>query len=131
MAAARRGIPTIIYPQALGLLSEASDASGISGVHGKSTTTAMCGAILKEWNMPATVLVGAEVPQFGGRSTLVQGDRYLVAETCEYRRHFLNFHPARIVITSIEPDHLDYFRDLPDMIDAFQAYGRSLPDGGP
>jgi UDP-N-acetylmuramate--alanine ligase len=129
-AAANRGVPAIIYPQALGLLSRAADASGISGVHGKSTTTAMCGAILKEWAIPATVLVGAEVPQFGGRSTLIQGGRYLVAETCEYRRHFLNFHPARIVITSIEPDHLDYFRDLEDMICAFGEFAAKLPAGG-
>ena len=109
-AAAERGIPTLIYPEALGALSALADSSGISGVHGKSTTTAMCGVILKEWGLPATVLVGAEVPGFGSRSTLLQGDRYLVAETCEYRRHFLNFRPRRIVITSIEPDHLDYFQ---------------------
>lgn len=130
IAAAARGIPTLSYPEALGLLSGVSDSSGISGVHGKSTTTALCGAILKEWGFPATVLVGAEVPSFGGRSTLVQGDRFLVAETCEYRRHFLNFRAKRIVITSIEPDHLDYFRDLEDMLSAFTSYGTSLPPGG-
>jgi UDP-N-acetylmuramate--alanine ligase len=130
LSAAQRGIPLVIYPEALGMLSRLSDSSGICGVHGKSTTTAMCGAILKEWRFPATVLVGAEVPAFGGRSTLVQGDRFLVAETCEYRRHFLNFHPARIVITSVEPDHLDYFRDLEDMLAAFASYGASLPRGG-
>jgi UDP-N-acetylmuramate--alanine ligase len=90
----------------------------------------MCGMILKEWGLPVTVLVGAEVPGFGNRSTLVQGDRYLVAETCEYRRHFLNFRPRRIVITSVEPDHLDYFRDLPDMLAAFKEYGMSLARNG-
>lgn len=129
-AAAGKGIPMLIYPEALGALSALADASGISGVHGKSTTTAMCGAIIKEWNLPATVLVGAEVPGFGNRSTLVQGERYLVAETCEYRRHFLNFRPHRIVITSIEPDHLDYFRDIADMLAAFVEYGLNLRHGG-
>jgi UDP-N-acetylmuramate--alanine ligase len=129
-AALEKGIPTLIYPEALGALSALADSSGISGVHGKSTTTAMCGVILKEWGLPATVLVGAEVPGFGSRSTLVQGDRYLVAETCEYRRHFLNFRPRRIVITSIEPDHLDYFRGLPDMLAAFEEYGLKLSPGG-
>jgi len=129
-AAAERGIPTLIYPEALGALSALADASGISGVHGKSTTTAMCGIILKEWGVPATVLVGAEVPGFGSRSTLVQGDRYLVAETCEYRRHFLSFRPRRIVMTSIEPDHLDYFHDLQDMLSAFEEYGLMLAPGG-
>jgi UDP-N-acetylmuramate--alanine ligase len=130
ITAAAAGIPVVSYPQALGMLSSACDASGVSGVHGKSTTTALCGAILREWELPATVLVGTEVPGFGGRSTLVQGDRYLVAETCEYRRHFLNFHPERILVTSIEPDHLDYFRDLEDIIDAFESYGCSLPPQG-
>ena len=130
IAAARRGIPMVLYPEALGLLSGLCDASGVSGVHGKSTTTAMCGTILKAWGFPATVLVGTEVPGFGGRSTLVQGDKYLVAETCEYRRHFLNFHAERIVITSVEPDHLDYFRDLEDILSAFETFGRSLPFQG-
>ncbi len=130
LAAAKMGIPLLLYPEALGALSLSSDASGVSGVHGKSTTTAMCGAILREWAFPATVLVGAEVPGFGCRSTLVQGDRYLVAETCEYRRHFLHFHPTRIVITSVEPDHLDYFRDLEDMLHAFEEYGLSLDPSG-
>jgi UDP-N-acetylmuramate--alanine ligase len=129
-AAEELGVPTLTYPEALGALSAIADSSGISGVHGKSTTTAMCGVILKKWGLPATVLVGAEVPAFGSRSTLVQGDRYLVAETCEYRRHFLNFRPRRIVITSIEPDHLDYFRGLPDMLTAFEEYGLSLASGG-
>ena len=129
-AAAERGIPTLVYPEALGALSVLADSSGISGVHGKSTTTAMCGVILKEWGMPATVLVGAEVPGFGSRSTLVQGDRYLVAETCEYRRHFLNFRPRRIVITSIEPDHLDYFSGREDILTAFEEYGLNLARGG-
>jgi UDP-N-acetylmuramate--alanine ligase len=130
LAAAAAGIPIVTYPQALGLISGGCDASGVSGVHGKSTTTALCGAILKEWGLPATVLVGTEVPGFGGRSTLVQGERYLVAETCEYRRHFLNFHAERILVTSVEPDHLDYFKDLEDILDAFESYGRSLPFQG-
>ncbi len=128
--AAERGIPMIQYPQALGQLSRLFDSSGISGVHGKSTTTALCGVILKAWGMPATVLVGAEVPAFGNRSTLMLGNRYFVAETCEYRRHFLSFRPARILITSVEPDHLDYFRDEADLVRAFEEYGSLLPAGG-
>ena len=129
-AAWERGLPALTYPEALGALSARSDSSGISGVHGKSTTTALCGMILKAWGVAATVVVGAEVPGFGNRSTLTSGDRFLVAETCEYRRHFLNFHPRRVVITSIEPDHLDYFRDLEDLLAAFTEYGTGLPPNG-
>jgi UDP-N-acetylmuramate--alanine ligase len=129
-AAIGRGVPVVTYPEALGILSKSFDSSAISGVHGKSTTTALCGVILKAWGFPATVIVGAEVPAFGGRSTLVHGNAYLVAETCEYRRAFLNFHARRIAITSVDVDHLDYFRDMDDIQDAFRAFGGSLPAGG-
>jgi UDP-N-acetylmuramate--alanine ligase len=130
IAAARRGIPMVTYPEALGILSKGMDSSAVSGVHGKSTTTALCGVILKAWDFPATVIVGTEVPAFDGRSALVRGDEYLVAETCEYRRHFLNFRARRIAITSVDSDHLDYFRDLEDILDAFGAFGGTLPVGG-
>jgi UDP-N-acetylmuramate--alanine ligase len=129
-AAVNRGLPVVTYPEFLGLLSRRSDASGVSGVHGKSTTTALCGVILKAWGFPATVITGTEVPAFGGRAALVGGEKYLVAETCEYRRHFLEFSPLRIVVTSVEPDHLDYFKDAEDVLGAFVEYGRSLPAGG-
>jgi UDP-N-acetylmuramate--alanine ligase len=130
LEARRRGLPLLTYPEALGMLSERADSSGVGGVHGKSTTTALCGVILKAWKVPATVVVGTEVPAFGGRSTLAMGEDYLLAETCEYRRHFLNFHPRRMVITSVEPDHLDYFKDIGDILDAFEEYALLLPPGG-
>jgi UDP-N-acetylmuramate--alanine ligase len=130
LEAADRGLPILVYPEALGMLSGQFDSSGVCGVHGKSTTTALCGLILKGWNTPATVLVGTEVPAFGGRCTWAGGSRFFVAETCEYRRHFLNFHPERILITNIEPEHLDYFKDMEDLLDAFEQYGRSLPFHG-
>ena len=124
------GIPVLVYTDALGLLSQLADSSGISGVHGKTTTTALVGTILKSLRFPASVLVGSAVSTFEDSSTLVQGEKYFVAETCEYRRHFLSFHPTRIVVTSVEPDHLDYFRDYEDILDAFVAYGERLPRGG-
>jgi UDP-N-acetylmuramate--alanine ligase len=130
LAAEQRGIPVISYPEALGLLSEAADASGIAGTHGKTTTAALTGTILKAWELPATVLAGSEVAGFGNRSTLILGRRYFVAETCEYRRHFLQFRPQRIVVTAVEADHLDYFRDFEDVLDAFLGYCLKLPADG-
>jgi UDP-N-acetylmuramate--alanine ligase len=130
LAAAQRKIPVFSYPEALGLLSESCDSSGISGTHGKTTTAALSGMILRAWNLPVTVLAGSEVAGFGDRSTLILGRRYLVAETCEYRRHFLHFHPRRIVVTAVEADHLDYFRDLEDVLEAFLSYCRKLPPEG-
>ncbi len=130
MTAAQRGIPVVSYPEALGLLSASCDSSGISGTHGKTTTAALSGMIVQAWDLPATILAGSEVAGFGERSTLILGRRYLVAETCEYRRHFLHFHPRRIVITGVEADHLDYFRDLADVQEAFLGYCRKLPQAG-
>jgi UDP-N-acetylmuramate--alanine ligase len=77
-----------------------------------------------------TVLAGSEVAGFGGRCTLIRGERYFVAETCEYRRHFLFFHPRRLVFTGVEADHLDYFRDLEDVLEAFVSYALRLPQQG-
>ncbi len=128
--ARRRGVPVMSYPQALGGLSRASHFVAISGVHGKSTTTAMAGVLLKELGLPATTLVGTEVPAFGGRSVHSGGDRYLVAESCEYRRHFLNTSPRCIVVTSAEAEHLDYFRDREDVLSAFVELAARLPRGG-
>jgi UDP-N-acetylmuramate--alanine ligase len=124
------GIPLLSYPEALGLLSGQYDSSGVAGTHGKTTTTALAGACVKALQLPATVLAGSEVRAFGNRSSLILGDRYLLAETCEYRRHFLSFRPRRIVVTSLEAEHLDYFQDLEDVQRAFVQYGKLLPPGG-
>jgi UDP-N-acetylmuramate--alanine ligase len=128
--ARRRGIPILKYTDALGAYSAGFDSSGIAGVHGKTTTTAMAGALIRGAGLPARILAGSAVSGFGGRSTLSLGSRYFVAETCEYRRHFLSFHPRRIVLTSVESDHQDYFPTYASIRDAFLEYGRLLPPGG-
>jgi UDP-N-acetylmuramate--alanine ligase len=140
--AARRNIPLMTYPQALGAFSAGFDSTGIAGVHGKTTTTAMAGCLVRGLGLPAQVLVGSAVANFGGRSTLAQGaqgaqgapgvpgDKYFIAETCEYRRHFLMFHPGRIVLTAVESDHQDYFPTYESIRDAFVEYVRLLPSGG-
>jgi UDP-N-acetylmuramate--alanine ligase len=128
--AAERGIPVLEYTAALGELSARARSTGIAGVHGKTTTTAMAGSLLKELELPGFVLVGSAVAGFGDRSTYVGGERYFIAETCEYRRHFLSYRPCRIVITSVEEDHLDYYRDREDILSAFVEYAELLPREG-
>ncbi|MDR2150297.1 MAG: UDP-N-acetylmuramate--L-alanine ligase [Spirochaetaceae bacterium] len=128
--AQRRGIPLLKYPDALGEYSAAFESCGIAGVHGKTTTTALAGTILAAAALPVQVLAGSAVGSFGGRSTLNRGNTYFVAETCEYRRHFLSFHPAHIVLTSVESDHQDYFPTFESIRAAFVDYGRLLPVGG-
>ncbi len=128
--ARRRVLPEFTYPEALGAISRGFDSTGIAGVHGKTTTTALAGSLLQALECPATVVVGSAVSGFGDRSTWTGGQRYLVAETCEYRRHFLHFSPRRIVITSIESDHQDYYPDYDSIRKAFDEYIDSLPQGG-
>lgn len=128
--AIRRGIPVVSYPEALGGLSSLYHSVGISGVHGKTTTTAIAGTLASALRLKATILAGSAVSNFGGRSTLLLGDEYFIAETCEYRRHFLDFSPSAIVITSIEPDHQDYYPGYQDILKAFIEYGMKLPNGG-
>ncbi len=123
-------IPLRSYPQMLGELSLGNDSTGIAGVHGKSTTTAMAGTILRLLDLPASVIAGTGVPGFGNRSTFTKGTEFFVAETCEYRRHFLSFHPDRIVVTNIELDHTDYFSDAADVEEAFLSYTLRLPPDG-
>ncbi|MFW6208214.1 MAG: UDP-N-acetylmuramate--L-alanine ligase [Spirochaetota bacterium] len=130
LEARRRNIPIAEYTLALGELSRNLHATGIAGVHGKTTTAAMAGTIVKELELPAGVLVGSAVRGFDDRATYFGGDRYFIAETCEYRRHFLSFHPNQLVITTVDVDHLDYYRDYADIESAFLEYADRLPKGG-
>ena len=124
------GLPVIRYPDALGALSRLAPSVGIAGVHGKTTTTALVARIVQELELPGTVLAGSALPDIGGRATLVAGDAFFVAETCEYRRHFLSFSPRAVLITSVEPDHLDYFSGALDIEGAFVEYALRLDAGG-
>lgn len=128
--ARRRGIPLMKYTEALGAWSALFNSSGIAGVHGKTTTAAMTGTLVRALGIPAQVLAGGAVASFGDRSTLSAGNRYFIAETCEYRRHFLSFHPSNIVLTAVEEDHQDYYPDFDSIRDAFLEYCRLLPAGG-
>jgi UDP-N-acetylmuramate--alanine ligase len=128
--AERKSIPCVSYPDALGAYSAAFDSAGIAGVHGKTTTTAMSGCLMQGLNIPAQVLVGSAVANFNGRSTIALGDRYFIAETCEYRKHFLAFRPQRIVLTAVESDHQDFFPTYQSIRDAFVEYCRLIPSGG-
>lgn len=129
-AADQAGLPRYTYPEILGALSRRSRSLAVSGVHGKTTTAALTGMVARELGIPATVVVGSAVEGFGDRATLQKGERYLIAETCEYRRHFLYYFPTVLLITSVEPDHQDFFPTREDMYNAFIDFGRNIvPEG--
>ncbi len=119
------GILTMSYPEILGLLSREKYTIAVSGTHGKTTTTAMIGKILIDAKKDPTIIVGSLMN--GPMSNLVVGQsEYLVAEACEYRRSFLNLTPRIVVITNIDNDHLDYYKDIDDIKSAFREFARKL-----
>ncbi len=124
------GLTILSYTEALGCLSGLAPSAGVSGVHGKTTTAAMAGTLVKALGLPGSVLAGSAVSNFGNRSTYSGGEDFFIAETCEYRRHFLSFRPRWLVVTSVEEDHLDYFKDYADILSAFVEYGERLEEGG-
>lgn len=124
------GIKTILYTEALGAFSRNRFSCGIAGVHGKTTTTGMVGTLIKNLNLKASVLAGSQIASFDNHCTLIKGDSYFIAETCEYQRHFMSFKPTKILLTSIESDHQDYYPTYESILSAFMQYIDLLPQFG-
>lgn len=123
------GIPELSYPQVLGLVSRDKFTIAISGTHGKTTTTAMIAKIFIEAGLEPTVIVGSFLKDH--QSNFIAGDsKYLIVEACEYQRSFLNLSPNILVITNIEEDHLDYYKDLEDIKNAFRELAQKVVNGG-
>lgn len=131
--ARKRGLICLSYPEVLGEISKKMFTIAVAGTHGKTTTTAMIGHILKKADLDPTIIVGSKMLGGGKRedSNFHAGKgRYLVVEACEYKRSFLNIHPKILVITNIETDHLDYYRDLSDIQSAFKEMIQKVPTDG-
>lgn len=136
IAAVRKNIPCLLYTQALGSYSSRAYSCGICGVHGKTSTTGLTGTILKEIDLPSQVLAGSIINSFGNTCTYTsplissESKNIFVAETCEYQRHFMSFYPQKIILTSVEPDHQDYYPTYEDIRSAFVDYLCKLPVNG-
>ena len=129
LGATQRNLPILKYAQLLGRLTGQMHTLAIAGTHGKSTTSGWLAYMLQRAGLAPSFVVGADVEQLGGGSGAGHG-KTLVVEACEYDRSFLNLHPAAAAILNIERDHLDYYHDLDDIIDAFAAFaGQVDPEG--
>lgn len=118
------------YPQALGELTKKHFTIAVSGTHGKSTTTSLIGIILKEAKLSPTVIVGTKVKEFSNSNFLLGKGEYLVIEADEYKDAFLNYWPKIIVLTTIEPDHLDYFKNFENYKKSFSKFVSHLERDG-
>ncbi|MBY0472796.1 UDP-N-acetylmuramate--L-alanine ligase [Patescibacteria group bacterium] len=112
------GISELVYPEALGKVTEGKRLIAVVGTHGKTTTTAMIGKILEDAGKDPTVIVGSIVPQWHSNFRAGSSDIFVV-EACEYRRHFLAFHPDVLVVTNIEWDHTDFYKTAKEFEAAF------------
>jgi len=122
-------IPVKSYPQMLDIISHDKYTIAVSGTHGKTTTTAMIAQILVDNGNDPTVIVGSLL--VGSKSNFIAGNsKYLVVEACEYRRSFLNINPTILVITNIDEDHLDYYKDIEDIKSAFREMAMKVPADG-
>ena len=111
------------------LMKEFKNSLCVSGTHGKSTTTGMLSLIFLEAGLNPTIQVGAIMPEINGNTHLGSHD-YFVMEACEYVDSFLHFHPTSAIITNIDNDHLDYFKNLDNIKKSFYKYVSLLPENG-
>ena len=122
-AALRRGLKVMIYPVALAaIVNNAPRSIGIIGSHGKTTSTAMVGALLQEAGLDPTVFVGTRVKQFNDSNALAGRRDLVVAELCEYRHHFLFSKPKYVILTNIDWDHPDSFPTPADYQRAYELF---------
>lgn len=101
----------------------------ISGTHGKSTTSGMVSTIFMEAKENPTIQIGAILPLINGNNH-TGSKEYFIAEACEYVDSFLSFFPTAEIILNIDDDHLDYFKNLDNIITSFSRYINLLPDDG-
>ena len=136
ISAVKQNKPMMLYSEALGAFSKTAYSCGICGVHGKTTTTGLTGTLLKELPLNTQILAGSIISSFGNSCTSTNkkedssGVNYFVAETCEYQRHFMAFNPQKIILTSVESDHQDYYPTFADIQNAFVDYICKLPKYG-
>ncbi len=129
LEARRRGIPVLQRAELLSLLFDSRDGIGISGTHGKTTTTSMISTILEQAGMDPTVAIGGELCDFDGNAKIGRG-RHMVAELDESDGSFECFHPLYSIVTNVDWDHVNYYPSVESVEEAFSRFlGNTKPGG--
>jgi UDP-N-acetylmuramate--alanine ligase len=126
MEARARKTPVIPRAEMLAELMRLKYGIAVAGMHGKTTTTSMIAAVLAGGGLDPTVVVGGRVDALGSNARLGQS-RYLVAEADESDRSFLKLPPVLAVVTNLDREHMDTYRDMADVEDAFVEFMDKLP----
>lgn len=126
VAARRRGVPVVRRAQILAELMRLKYGIAVAGTHGKTTTTSLVGSVLTDAGLDPTVIVGGRL-RVSGTGARYGASDYLVAEADEFDRSFLDLSPVIAVITNVDVDHLDTYRDLADIQGAFTRFAGRVP----
>lgn len=124
-AAADRGIRSVRRAEFLGELTHSLQTIAVAGTHGKTTTTSMIAHVLLHAGIDPMVSVGASVFELGGKNAHAGTGNVAVVEADEYDRSFLALEPFVAVLTTLEPEHLDIYRDLSDLQEAFVQFSNA------
>ncbi len=129
LAAREKGIPTINYFDALGMVANEYYLIAIAGSHGKTTTTAMLIDIFEGAGLDPSAIVGSLRAK--SKSNYRKGkSKYFIVEACEYKRDFLSLEPDILVITNLEHEHVDYYPDLTSVQSAFRELALKVRENG-
>ncbi len=124
--AKQRSIPVIPRAEMLAELGRLKYGILVAGAHGKTTTTSLVATVLGEGGLDPTVVIGGKLNSMGSNAKLGQGD-YLVAEADESDGSFLKLNPTVAVITNIDKEHMDFFKDIELLKHAFLAFINKIP----
>jgi UDP-N-acetylmuramate--alanine ligase len=127
LEALRRKIPVIRRAEMLAEVMRLKYGIGIAGTHGKTTTTSMVSLVLMEGGLDPTVIVGGKLRGLGGTNARLGRGEFIVVEADEFDRSFLSITPTIAVLTTLETDHLDCYRDLEDIKGAFVQFANKVP----
>lgn len=125
--AIRRKIPVVRRAEMLAEVMRLKYGIGIAGTHGKTTTTSMTSLVLMEGGLDPTVIVGGKLSGLGGTNARLGKGEFIVVEADEFDRSFLSITPTIAVLTTLEADHLDCYRDLEDIKGAFIQFANKVP----
>lgn len=126
LAARERGVPVVRRAEMLGELMRLKYGIAVAGSHGKTTTTSLVGLVMTDAGLDPTVIVGGRLRVTGTGARLGKSD-YLVAEADEFDRSFLRLAPIIAVLTTVDLEHLDTYRDIDDIRQAFVDFARKVP----
>lgn len=129
-AARAHGCKVVKYAQMLGELMDRYAGIAVCGTHGKSTTSGWLSHLLTLAGRRPSYIVGADIPQLKSSSGVGKTGGLFVAEACEYDRSFLNLHPQVGVMLNIEQDHLDYYANEAEIVEAFADFSKNIRPGG-